>query len=225
MSKIYIGRADFEDVDSLKKASYYDRGTRFKDLPFSTVNEYLELPANALVIDCLAALKLDLAHSGIIFENAKGLPECFKDSMLYWCDHENKEEALVYYQNSRHQYMIDIESAARTGVVEDKLITESYVVEVVDLPTDLSIYNQDAFIKLSINFDIRALCGTNGVTDNEDCEAVPLLTEESDPKVYASSNNEGLTIYLKVSDIVEFNRPRIFLDLIRYEMLDYGYYY
>ena len=128
----------------------------------------------------------------------------------------------MYFQNQQNEYMVDLtaintaggdEDAGVAPVLTDKLLSEGVVVcitGVESLIADLSLHH---FIEIAIPVN-QSMLGL----ELEDFRSV---------KDYENSPSQQYErIYLKVADIIcAPDHDRIFIDVIRHDLIDYGYWY
>jgi len=216
--------ADREETDLTRKAGYY--------LKITHERHPAPLPEKAALTACIRATNADYWERvsfpenlrGCVFENAPQLPPRYKEIIEYWSGEPLNTNAggAVYYQNPLNAYTIDLspldaahEEGNYTGNVAalDALLSEGVVVCIVGLGNMLGDAPDDGFVEIEIPLDESLL-----VLDNPD-----FLTG----KAYSRAIDERFErIFLKVSDIRRSPDPNhVFVDALRYEELDYGFYY
>jgi hypothetical protein len=223
LSKLYLNTADLEKLKIVQSTDYYDdkRYQSSDEILISLLNplyifeQVPELPISATVDGVL-----DVGNSGVIFSKAKGLPDGFKESISYW--HERSESVnfdtgAVYYQNPAHEYMIDFRTvaagtASEHDEPEDEILTEGYVVKFnltrIALPPD-------HVVELQIKVNAASFCHNEAGMD----------LKADDSSQHLESPDTLITVYVKTEDVLAAPSRVVWLDLIGYSMLDYGYYY
>jgi hypothetical protein len=161
---------------------------------------------------------------GCIFENAPNLPPLYKQIIEYWSGEPLNTNAggAAYYQNPMNAYEIDLspldaehEAGNFGGNVAaiDALLSEGVVVSIIGLGSLTRHAGDDDFVEVEIPIDGALL-----FLDNPDFRT---------QRAYNRTPSERTErIFLKVADIRKSPDPaRIFVDALRYEELDYGFYY
>jgi hypothetical protein len=242
---IYITAAALQTVLSIKDLDYYDRCT-LADIPETdpTGNEgyYLklgnefnlaELPAGANVVTRILAADKDRfgAHvaiptqlRGCIFEKAPNLPPQYKEVIGYWSGEpiNTNADGAAYYQNPENTYEVDLsplEAAQEAGHYKgnvagiDALLSEGVVIHIIGIGGIVNAAPEDAFVEIEVPID-----GSMVNLDNGDF----LSNKKYDPDKAQRCER----IFLRVSDIRNSPDPdNIFVDALRYEEMDYGFYY
>lgn len=160
---------------------------------------------------------------GCIFEKAK-VPERYAEIIRYWSGETLNSNVgnAAYYQSPALSYEVDLSalhanpdlfSQRRSTPEIDALLSEGVVVFISGLGNLLADVPNDAFVEVTIPIDDAMLGLDNG----------NFMTEKS-YDLRPSSRVER--IFLLVSDIRNSPDPnRIYADAVRYEELDYGFYY
>ena len=218
MSKLYLNQMMIAAIKDMPE--YYERGDS-NPLLFPFYNQKIEYnPIGDIskldIIACARPVIIRYDLSGIIFEDGKNLPDTFKEVIRYWDGKRiigEYNDSMVYCQNPLHEYMVDLPEADDT-VNNTEVLAEGYVIHISELNTELSDCDRNAFVMVNVGINLNVLAGE---------DAYPVCSDGNDITV---NSNETLTVYLKVSDILDSPDPsNIYIDLIRYEMMDYGYYY
>jgi len=216
--------ADNEATDLTRKEGYYLKTTHKLNLA--------PLPEGALLVASLCTGGADYSERvsipanlrGCIFEKAPNLPPRYKEIIEYWSGEPLNTNAggAVYYQNPMNAYVVDLsllDAANAAGnyggnvAGMDALLSEGVVVHIAGLGKVLSNALDEAFVEVEIPLDDAMLA-----LDNPE-----FLTGQ--PYVQ-SMGQRSERIFLKVSDIRHSPDPdQIFVDALRYEELDYGFYY
>jgi hypothetical protein len=216
--------ADNDATDLTRKAGYYLKTTHERS-PAA-------LPENAVLIASIRAsaasypdwISFPANLRGCVFEKAPQLPPRYKEIIEYWSGEPLNTNAggAAYYQNPLNAYSVDlspldaaIEAGNCSGNVAgmDALLSEGVVVYIVGLGRTLRNAPDDGFVEIEIPLDDALL-----ILDNPE-----FLTG----KPYDRSAGERCErIFLSASDIHRSPDPdQIFIDVLRYEELDYGFYY
>lgn len=216
--------ADIEATDLTSKEGYYLKTTHKLSLA--------PLPESALLVaslrtsdaDYLERVSIPASLRGCIFEKAPNLPPRYKEIIEYWSGEplNTNGGGAVYYQNPMNAYLVDLtplEAANAAGnyggnvAGMDALLSEGVVVHIAGLGQSLCSAPDEGFVEIEIPLDDAMLA-----LDNPE-----FLTG----RPYAQSPGQRCErIFLKVSDIRRSPDPdQIFVDGLRYEELDYGFYY
>lgn len=212
---IYLKADQLAGIEALKITDYYSRREQeFVNFPFTTFQEYVELPEKAELVMSLPAA-IDYAHSGIVFSNSPTLEEEYLSIFKYWNKKkENIDVGAVYYQNTDYAYMVNLEEEGGEVLEkpnEDELLSEAYVVK-LEIP---ALTNTTGFIEFIIGLDPWMFTEDGGM------EVMPV-----NKLVDTIEGDAQFSFYLSVEEILASPNPNlVYIDLIRYEMLDYGYYY
>lgn len=161
---------------------------------------------------------------GCLFEKAPNLPAGYAEIVTYWSGSplNTNTSGAAYFQNPQNEYMVDMtpldmayvgEKAEEASVLIDSLLSEGVVVSIRGVSSLVSDLSPDHFIEVSVPVDDSML----GIEPDD------FLSE----KTYLPGPNEQYErIYLKVAHILAApSRDRIYIDLIRHELIDYGYWY
>lgn len=241
---IYVTKEAWDTCHALKDLDYYDRCVLSDDPatdPTGKDGYYIKnanklnlapLPDDADIV--LRFLPQDAAYSTIvtmpaslracIFEKSKCLPDRYAEIIRYWTgDTLNSNVAnAAYYQNPAQAYEVDLgplhanpdlfDQRQSTSEI-DALISEGVVVCISGLGTLVADAAANAFVEIAIPIDEAMLGLDNG----------QFLTGK-DYDMHPGKRVER--IFLRVSDIRSSPDPeRLYLDILRYEELDYGFYY
>lgn len=243
--KIYTTSQAIRTVLAIKDLDYYDRCT-LADIPATdpTKNEgyYLkvgnEFDLEALPDDARIAVRIAAADAamfsahvsiptelrGCIFEKAPKLPPHYREIIHYWSGEtlNTNGSGAAYYQNPVNTYVVNLsaleaaqEAGNYSGNVEgmDALLSEGVVIAVSGLGTLTADSSPDAFVEIEIPIDENMVNLDNG----------DFLTSKN----YADRDAKRVErIFLRVSDIRNSPDPdSVFVDALRYEEMDYGFYY
>jgi hypothetical protein len=216
--------ADKEETDLTQKAGYYLKTTHERSPAPLPENAVLIASIRASEANYLDRVSFPADLRGCVFEKAPHLPPRYKEIIDYWSGEPLNTNAggAAYYQNPLNAYTIDLspleatnESGNYSGNVAgmDALLSEGVVVHITGLGQTVGSAPDDAFVEIEITLDESML-----VLDNPE-----FLTG----KPYDRSSGERVErIFLRVSDIRRSPDPdRIFIDALRYDELDYGFYY
>ena len=163
-------------------------------------------------------------HRGCIFENAPNLPDHYAAIVAYWSGPpvNSNISGACHFQPQEHSYMVDMSALeavraedgddADASALIDDLLSEGVVVCITDIEPlidDLSIHD---YIEILLPVD-----GMLGIEPEDFRSTKPYP---------AGPSKQYERVFLKVADIVRSpDRNRIYIDLLRYELLDYGYWY
>lgn len=224
----YYDRCSLSDnpaTDLTGKAGYY---LKTGNMPrIAALPEDAQVVARVLMSDqATYAMHVNIPTHlrGCIFENAPNLPPRYKAIIAFWSGEPLNTNAggAAYYQNPMNSYTIDLsplDVAIETGnyggnvTAIDALLSEGIVVHITGLRTLTSHASDDGYVEVEIPIDEPMLC-----LDNPDLHSDRNYNQLSDDRVER--------IFLKVKDIRASPDPdNIFIDALRYEELDYGFYY
>lgn len=216
--------ADREETDLTRKAGYYLKTTHER--------HPAPLPENAALTACIRGTNADYWERvsfpenlrGCVFENAPQLPPRYKEIIEYWSGEPLNTNAggAVYYQNPLNAYTIDLsplnaahEAGNYSGNITtmDALLSEGVVIRIVGLGKMVGNASDEEFVEVEILLDESLL-----VLDNPE-----FLTGKPYDR---TTGQRSERIFLKVSDVRRSPDPdQVFVDALRYEELDYGFYY
>lgn len=238
MAKIYVTPEAKTTVEGLKDKDYYDRSEDGIDLEkpgfaLHTALSYEALPEGVTPAMTINTGKIDFYRDyvqfprelrGCIFEKAPNLPEKYAESIAYWGDHKvapPEDTGAVYFQNQLNSYMVQLpdrdagDEEDNAGM--DALVSDGVVVHIKDLGELITVNSlePDHFIEIGIPVDPE-------VFGDEDANTEIHNTSHE----YAIENVPMEKIYLKVSDILASpDCQNVYINILRYELMDYGYYY
>lgn len=237
---IYVSQASFDTMALIAPLDYYDRCT-LSDVPETDptgrpgyyLKSLSHLAVSILPEDAHIALHLDAGDSalsfpselrGCIFANAPNLPTPDYHSVIsYWSGAPVNSNAggSAHYQCPAQAYAVsldaldadpDLISRRISTPLIDALISEGIVVSIVGLDSKLANASDDDFVSIALPIDNELVCLDNG----------GFLTDQP----YRTDTDRAEHIFLKVADIRQSPNPNaIYIDILRYEELDYGYYY
>lgn len=211
MSKIYITREQRQQVSNLKSHDFYKRDQLRANMDEDTYkayfgflqprDDYLDLPTEFQVAHATPAFP-EAALSGPILDSAVMRKDLY-DSFRYWNPLRVMPRDVQYFQNIA--FRVDPINGS------EKLLAEGVVVAAELNLENYKSVDPEAFVKLMIFVNEEALLDTTGQPCN---------------LVRTDSFREATTaVYLKAGDILKAPSGTIVLDIIRYELLDYGYVY
>jgi hypothetical protein len=241
---IYLTKEAWALGQALKDIDYYDRCTLSDDAasdPTGKDGYYIKnanklktapLPDDADIVFRIYAgdaihsemISMPVHLRGVIFEHAPHLPDRYAEIITYWSGETLNSNVgnAAYYQNPAHAYDVDLSavqendelfSQQQSNHAVDALISESVVVSIVGLDSATSGAADTAFVEIELPIDEGMLCLDNG----------EFMTEKR-YDLCAAKRVER--IFLLLSDVRNSPDPaRIFADVLRYEELDYGFYY
>lgn len=242
---IYVTNEAWETSQAIKDLDYYDRCT-LSDDPASDwtrkAGYYLKnanaismapLPSTAHI--ALKILRSDAAvHArhisvpahlrGCIFAKAPNIPARYAETIKYWTGETVNSNAgnAAYYQNQANEYNVDLSALAadidlfsqwQSTDKIDALVSEGIVVVIDGLDLLIGGAEDGDFVEIEVPLDDELLGIDNG----------QFMTE----KPYDMHRGERTErIFLRVSDIRNSPDPaHVYLDVLRYEEMDYGFYY
>lgn len=231
---IYVTAEAYETAQAIKDLDYYDRLNLTEETPDfdkrpgyqlknANVLQLAVLPDDAIVIDP-SAIGRPLSMSapanlrGCIFESAPNLPEGYAAIIAYWsgASINLNTSGAAYFQCALNEYMVDLgPDPVFEPVVNDRLLSEGVVLAITGVSKLIEGLPPDAYIEIRFPVDPAML----GV-EIDDFRSI---------KDYSVENAEGQhydKVFLKVVDILQSPDPdRIYIELLRNEMIDYGYWY
>jgi hypothetical protein len=236
---IYVTPASLATMTLIAPLDYYDRLTLSDDPvtdPTHREGYYLKnlshLAVSVLPDDAYIALRLDAGTAevsfptelrGCIFERAPNLPPNYHSIIAYWSGVpiNADEDCAVYYQCPAQRYEVPLAKMETSlGAADgwdrekptDALVSEGVVVSIVGLGDLLANAADDDFVAVELPIDDDLLGLDNGGFLAESAYNVtPKRTEH---------------IFLRVDDVRRSPDPHhICIDILRYEELDYGFYY
>jgi hypothetical protein len=236
---IYVSKASLDTMTLIAPLDYYDRCT-LSDVPETDptgrpgyyLKNLSHLAVSVLPEGAHIALHLDAGDSavsfpaelrGCIFEHASCLPPDYHAIISYWSGTPINSNAggSAYYQCPAQAYTVSLDALdADPDLINrristpliDALISEGIVVSIVGLNSKLANASDDDFISIALPIDNDLVCLDNG----------GFLTNQP----YRTDTTRAEHIFLKVADVrLSPNPGRIYIDILRYEELDYGMYY
>jgi len=252
--KVYVKKEDFDRFNEVKELSYYEFADKLCEEKNKEVhlgnflrrNLYVtELPEDFEIFPCAVT---SLCYTSMpcpdltlpVFNNAKGLPKDYEESIKHWSDTSNKgfESDAYFYQNPSKEYFIDLNddefdkngNAYRNTdprpVNDDRMVSEGVVYEIVDLLTNLTdIYVGDGLIDRDVFIPIHVPFCDKYLEEDGDGESL-ITTMNIGDKWVPEYSDKTFVLYLKLSDIMDAPNPnKIYIDLIHFMSMNYGYYY
>jgi hypothetical protein len=237
---IYVTPAALATMTLIGPLDYYDRLSLQSDEaaadPSRREGYYLKnlshLAVSALPVGARLALQLNAGAPevsfptelrGCIFERAPRLPPNYQSIVAYWSGGliNADSDCAIYYQCPAQRYEVPLlQSDSSTEPVGswdwpkpiDALVSEGVVVSIAGLGDLIAHAADDEFVSVVLPIDDDLLGLDNG----------GFLAES----VYSVASERTERIFLKVADIRRSPDPQcIYIDILRYEELDYGFYY
>lgn len=220
-----LALSDDEATDPTKREGYYLKNANAFKLAMLPDTAQIALritPANTAMYHRHISMPANLR--GCVFEKAPHLPEHYAEIVTYWTGKtvNANDGGAVYFQNPLNEYMVDLTAIEATvgGEVEcnsstnmDALLSEGVVVCIAGLGALAQAFSMDHFVEIAIPVDAAMLGSESGS-----------FRSRADYDHYSIGQSER--IFLKVADILQSPDPdRIYADLLRHELLDYGYFY
>ncbi|MDR3480344.1 MAG: hypothetical protein P4L91_06475 [Burkholderiaceae bacterium] len=242
---IYVTPEAMATLDVIRGLDYYDRCGLSDDPQTGDVSQkagyYLKsdtkMQVAVLSIGADIALKLTPSDQatytrhvslpaslrGCLFQHAPRLPDGYAAIVKYWSGDtvSKKSSGAAYYQPSQNEYMVDLsvleteldpETPSALGGMDD-LLSEGVVVHLSGLGTLSLALQPDQFLEIQVPVYLPMLgLEQESVRSTKD---YPL-----------DASQRGETIFIKIDDIRRSPNPdAIWIDLLRWESLDYGFFY
>ena len=224
---IYVTHEAYETAQMIKDLDYYDRMDLCDDIPdlsdrpgyhFKNANKLKMAPlpesANIIRPDSLQ-VSMPANLRGCIFEKAPNLPDGYADIVGYWSGVtvNTNTSGAVYFQCPLNEYMVDLGHAGcEVPIINDRLLSEGVVVAVSGFSELLLKLTPEDYIEVEVPLDSSML----------DIESCSFQTKAD----YDVTKGRFEVVYLQVADILAApDSNRIYIDLLRHELLDYGYWY
>ncbi len=230
---IYVTEAAFATLQRIKDLDYYDRSLLIEEEPalaeapgfyFKNAKKmnFAPLPSEAgiavvITPDSNLGVRLSFPTElrGCIFEKAPYLPEGYSDIVTYWSGEtfNPNTSGAVYFQAKLNEYCVALGSDASSDpIINDQLLSEGVVVCITGLSPLIEGLPRESFIQISVPLDTSML----GIEQGNFLSS----------KEYDIHSDQEDTIFLKVADVLDSPNPDcIYIDLLRHELLDYGYWY
>lgn len=214
-----LALSDDDETDLTAKEGYHLIAKKLKLAP---------LPADAHIAANLApavqqepgGVSMPAHLRGCIFERAPHLPDAYAGIVTYWSGLPTSADTAgaAHYQCPQNEYMVkllaetdgpDLDDATCT----DSLLSEGVVASIAGLGTLAANLQANDFIEIRLPVDPAML----GVEPDE-------FRSSREYAVVPEQRYER--IFLKVEDIRNSPAPdTVFIDVLRHELLDYGYFY
>ncbi len=230
---IYVTPVAFATLQRIKDLDYYDRSLLIEEEPaiaeapgfyFKNAKKmnFAPLPLNADIAAVITAdstsniqLSFPAELRGCIFEKAAYLPEHYAEIVTYWSGEtfNPATSGAVYFQCKLNEYCVDLGTDAMSDpVINDHLLSEGVVISINGLSSVIEGLSRESFIEIAIPLDTSML----GIEQGNFLSS----------KEYDVHSDHVDTVFLKVADILDSPDPdHIYIDLLRHELLDYGYWY
>jgi len=211
--------ADFPESDPTGRPGYYLKN--LSNLNVSVLPEGAQIALHLNAGDSAVSFPSDLR--GCIFEHGPNLPPEYQAIISYWSGTPTNSNAggAAYYQCPAHEYHVSLAALeANPDLISnwistpliDALISEGIVVSIIGLNSRLANASDDDFVSIMLPIDGDLVCLDNG----------GFLTGQS----YRTDTARAEHIFLKVSEVRQSPNPdAIFIDILRFEEVDYGMYY
>ncbi len=230
---IYVTAEASATLQRIKDLDYYDRSLLIEEEPAITEApgfyfknakkmNFAPLPSDADIAavispegpeGCRIAFPAELR--GCIFEKAPYLPEHYAEIVTYWSGEtfNPATSGAVYFQAKLNEYCVDLGADTMADpVITDQLLSEGVVVSISGLSSVIQGLPRDAFIQIVIPLDTSML----GIEQGNFLSS----------KAYDVHCDLVDTVFLQVADILDSPDPdHVYIDLLRHELLDYGYWY
>ena len=235
---IFISREAMTTANAIKDLDYHTRVSLADEASTDLSNQpgyYLknadkinlaELPTTAhvplrlhITEQCQATFEISMPTNlrGCIFEHAPNLPDGYADIITYWSGKPlNADDyRAVFFQNPQNEYLVELRGAldGEEYTSTDRLLSEGIVASIKGIAVMIKSLASEDFIEVEIPIDASMV----GIENDGFRSSSPYTPSETGRYQH---------IYLKVSDIQRSPDPdHIMIDLLRYELLDYGYWY
>jgi hypothetical protein len=238
---IYVTEEAMATAIAIKDLHYYDRLTMSDDqntdlsqspgyflknpnkLHLAVLPEGANIAASLNVSDSKAgALLVNFPANlrGCIFDRAPNLPPQYAEIVTYWSGEalNAQDSRAVHFQSPLNEYLVELKSADDNDayaeqVACDKLLSEGIVAQISGLTNLTSTLAPTDFIEVLVPID-------------GDMVGVEPDSFRSHSPYGAPEDSLVEKIYIAVADIIRSPNPdTIFIDIIRTEMIDYGYIY
>jgi hypothetical protein len=242
---IYISDEAMTTANAIKNLSYHERMMMSDEIPDLTTQAGYFLKnatkLNLAVLPATASVGLRLIPEepaiyhrhvsiptnlrGCVFANAPHLPDGYAEIVTYWSGTpvNTNTSGAAYFQNPQNEYLVDLSALdaadgdpvaiAAASAVMDNLLSEGIIVCIKDVQSLISGLSPDSFIELSIPVNQSFL----GIEPDE----------FQSGKIYtADPSQQYEDVWIQCADILRSPDPdRIFVELIRHDLIDYGYWY
>ena len=230
---IYVTAEAFATLQRIKDLDYYDRSLLIEEEPaiaeapgfyFKNAKKmnFSPLPSDADIAAVITAdstsnvqLSFPAELRGCIFEKAPYLPEHYAEIVTYWSGEtfNPNTNGAVYFQAKLNEYCVDLGADAMSDpVINDQLLSEGVVVSISGLSSVIQGQPRESFIEIAVPLDTSML----GIEQGNFLSS----------KEYDIHSDRVDTVFLKVADILDSPDPdHVYIDLLRHELLDYGYWY
>lgn len=230
---IYVTTEAFATLKRIKDLDYYDRSLLIEEEPAITEApgfyfknakkmNFSLLPSNAEIAAVISPEEAEGSRiafpaelRGCIFEKAPYLPEDYAEIVTYWSGEtfNPNTSGAVYFQAKLNEYCVDLGTDAMSDpVINDQLLSEGVVVSISGLSSVIEGLPRDSFIQIAVPLDTSML----GIEQDNFLSS----------KAYDVHSDQVDTVFLKVADILNSPDPdHVYIDLLRHELLDYGYWY
>lgn len=233
-ANIYVTTEVYQTAQHIKDLDYYDRQNLCDEVPGfdkrpgyhlknANVLKLAVLPDVAMVIGPAAigralSVSAPVNLRGCIFEGAPNLPEGYADIISYWsgASINLNTSGAAYFQCALNEYMVDLgPDPLEEPVVNDRLLSEGIVFLISGVFALVEGFSPDCYIEVKFPIDVAML----GVEPDD-------FRSTKDYLVVANENTQFEKVYFKVADILASPDPdRIYIELLRNELIDYGYWY
>lgn len=220
-----LSLADNDENDVSRRAGYYLKNANELNiavLPHGAKIAVHVTPANSTLYNRHIALPPELR--GCIFEKAPRLPNRYAEIVTYWSGKtvNAKDGGAVYFQNPANEYMVDLtaigkgsdDQSQNDAIADmDDLLSEGVVISITGLGAVIAHLPLSQFVEIEVPVD-ESILGTE-------------TGKFRSTKAYDLQNNKrSERFFLRILDILRSPDPdHIYIDLLRHELLDYGYFY
>jgi len=224
---VYVKGDIFKTIEWVHSHDYYEReknpdkglGVIFNKNAINFKQLTIKPNPSVILSGKVARFKPEL--QGILFE--KGVKNLNTiDTIKYWNKTYTAPYNSWYYQNPLSEYYVKLEHDENKPVEDITLLAEGFTVMYdVSVKKTIGDVYTDCLVELKFNI-------SDGFF-SEDNDIIPMggNTEEQLKDCFCNTSaSNKVSVYIRWKDIINAPIPGlIMLNLFRYEMLDYGYYY
>jgi len=166
-----------------------------------------------------ASVSMPTNLRGCIFEKAPNLPDRYADIVTFWSGEalNVNDSRAVHFQPCLNAYLVELRPPADDDegepVAVDRLLSEGIVISIVGAAALTEGLKPDDFIEIILPIDQSMV----GVEPDGFQSTTPYQLDDS---------THAERIFVTVADIRRSPDPNnILIDILRHELLDYGYWY
>lgn len=198
---------------------------------FGTIPD--EEVSSTIELNCKVGITPEV--NGIIFNKTRSISGKILKNLEYWNRSEKLDSecdrAIIYHQNPLASYFVELDEESDDCWLtkEDsdlKLLTEGFVVDISYRPKDVVIERDKLYcIRFSASYEL--FDSEDGENNNYPSDPESIRSKKL---VYSDPQENNLMIFIKGSElefnsVSLYNSNHIYIDLLNYNGIDYGYYY